>query len=399
MSELAGKTIGQYQIIDLLYDKELSFIYKGFQPNMNRYVAVEVLKSNFSQDPIITQAFTQQSEILAQIQHANILPIYDSGQVEGVIYRVLRYVENGILQDRLFEFRDLHKAARLLGGIAKGLNHIHNQGYVHGNLKPSNLFLGEGGIPLLIDFSAPKVSETAITPYMSPEQVQGGVVDRRTDIYALGVLLYEMLVGETPPAGVVVSPRAKRPDLPESAEKIIFKAMAQNPDVRFQSAGEFHRALTAALQPVVPTQASIPQPTAPQPVQTSTPPPPAPKKTNWAAIVLGILLVIIICGGIGLLFGLLRGEGEETPVEPTAPPAITEVIPTEAPPPTNEPEPTQPPENTPEVENPIEPPTDGPELPSICGSTGFIGGSFIFGSVFMFRKRYSEKPKKNRRYF
>lgn len=393
MSELIGKTIGQYQVIELIYDTDLTFIYKGFQPNMNRYVAVEVLKSNYAADPVMVQAFTQQTELFAQVQHANILPIYDSGQIDGVIFRVLRYVERGLLRDHLFEFRDLHKTAGLLGGITAGLNHIHSLGFVHGNLKPSSIYLDDGGRPLLTDFSAPQISGSVVTPYMSPEQAQGGIVDRRADIYALGVLLYEILVGEAPPAGVVVSPRGKRPDLPESVERVIFKAMAQNPDARFQNAGEFQSALAAALQPVVPAQTSIPPQSSPQPVKTSAPPPPATQKTNWAAIILGILLVVIICAGIGIVFGLFRGDGEETPGAPTAPPAITEVVPTEEPPPTNEPEPTQepestqPPEEPPVVENPIEPPTEGPELPAVCGSTGFVGGFFILGSVLAFRKR------------
>jgi serine/threonine-protein kinase len=390
MTELIGKTVGQYQIIELVLDTSEAQLFKGFQPNMNRYVAVKVLKS---QDPAAVQAFTQQNELLAQIQHPNILPIIDSGQVQGLAYRVLRYVEDGLLQDHLFQYRDPRKAAGLISGIVEGLEKIHAQGLVHGNLEPSNIFLDEGGQPLLTDFGLPKAPGAPVTPYMSPEQTQGAIVDRRTEVYALGVLLYEMLTGEAPPPGVVVSPKAKRPDLPESVERVILKAMAQNPDARFQSAREFQNALNAALQPVVPAQAPAPQQPAPQPAQPAAPPPPAPKKTNWAAIILGIVLVIVICGGLGLLLGWWSSQDGEPPVEPTSPPA--EVIPTDAPPepteppePTQEPEPTEPPEAT-------TPPEGGepPELPEVCNSTGFIGGFFILGSVLMVRKRSRQNEK------
>jgi len=87
----------------------------------------------------------------------------------------------------------------MMAGIVSGLEQIHAQGYVHGNLQSGNIYLGEGGVPLLTDFGLPKAPGAPLTPYMSPEQIQGGIVDRRTDVYALGVLLYELLVGRQPP--------------------------------------------------------------------------------------------------------------------------------------------------------------------------------------------------------
>ena len=236
MSDLIGKTLDQYQITELIQETSSTLVYKGFQPNMNRYVAVNVLKS---QDSAAVQAFRQQNELLAQIQHPNILPIYDSGQAEGQVYRVMRYAEGGDLQDHIMQYYDPGEAAGLLSGVVAGLDEIHAQGWVHGNLEPSNIYLDQAGQPMLTDFGMPKASSAPITPYMSPEQVQGGIVDKRTDVYALGVLLYTLVVGETPPAGTVVSPRAKRPNLPDSVEKVILKAIAQNPDTRFQSAREF----------------------------------------------------------------------------------------------------------------------------------------------------------------
>ena len=224
MADFIGKTLGQYQITELTKDTISSLIYKGFQPSMNRYVTVSVLKS---QDSAAQQAFKQQNELLAQIQHPNILPIYDSGQAEGQIFRVLRYAEGGVLQDHLMQYYESRAAAGLTSGIVAGLEKIHAQGLVHGNLEPGNIYLDEARQPLLTDFGLPRAIGIPLTPYMSPEQVQGGIVDKRTDVYALGVLLYAIVTGQIPPPGVVISPRAIRPDLPESVEKVIFKAMAK----------------------------------------------------------------------------------------------------------------------------------------------------------------------------
>ncbi len=378
MSDLIGKTLGQYQIVELTQDTRSALIYKGFQPSMNRYVAVKVLKS---QDSAAMQTFRQQNELLAQIQHPNILPIYDSGQAEGQIYRVTVFAEGGVLQNRLMQYYDPGEAAGLLSGVVAGLEKIHAQGWVHGNLEPGNIYLDQAGQPLLTDFGLPKASGAPITPFMSPEQVQGGIVDKRTDIYAMGVLLYTMLIGETPPAGVVVSPRAKHPNLPESVEKVIFKAMAQNPEARFQSAREFQYALTAALQPVVPVQS---QSYPPQPA-----PPPARRGTNWAAIILGIMLVVVICGGMVLIFNWWSNRPvDAVPGETVAPPA--EIIPTEIPE-----QPEQPIETPESPEEPIVPPEgDGTiELPAVCSSGGFAGSFFILGSVLMIQKRPNRKRK------
>jgi len=387
MSDLIGKTLNQYQITELIQETSVTWIYKGFQPNMNRYVTVMVLKS---QEPAAVQTFRQQNELLAQIQHPNILPIYDSGQADGQIYRVMAFAEGGVLQDHLMQYYDPGVAAGLLSGVVAGLEQIHAQGWVHGNLEPQNIYLNQSGQPLLTDFGLSKASGAPITPYMSPEQVQGGMVDKRTDVYALGVLLYTMLVGETPPAGVVVSPRAKRPNLPESVEKVILKAMAQNPEARFQSASEFQHALIAALQPVVPVQSQsyTPQPTSP----------PARRGPNWAAIILGVILVVVICGGIFIIFNWWSNRPVEgAPGVPVEPPA--EIVPTMAPEepeqPLEPPEEVQPPDDSTGGEAPSEPGEDGQpvQLPAVCSSGGFAGGFFILGSVLMVRKRSNRKRK------
>lgn len=390
MSDLSGTTIGQYQIIEPIGTDGPVQIYKGFQPATNRYVSVWVLQT---QDPAAAQRFTQQSEIIARFQHPNILPLIDSGKGDGLVYRVSLFPEGGSLQNRLFEYYDPRKAAGLFSGIVDGLAAIHAQGLVHGNLESGNIYLDRGGRPLLTDFGLPKPSGAPLTPYMSPEQTLGGPVDSRTDIYALGVLLYEVLTNELPPAGAVANPRAKRPDLPEALERVVFKAMAQDPNARFQSVTEFRNALNAAVQPAAPPQTGAPAPQA-QPQQAAPPPPPAPagSTTNWTAIILGVLLVLVLCVGAVFLYKAVSGDDGTVPPEAT-PTEGMEAPPTEAPPPTEPP--------APPTEQPAPPTDDGdgtigiPEgenrVPLVCQSGGFIGGFALFGGVLLVAKRKRDR--------
>jgi len=407
MSEFTGKTIGGYQLVEVIDETGTALVYKGYQPTMNRYVAVKVLKPGVAKDPVSVGQFLQQGELVANMQHPNILPVYDTGQEEGVVYRTSPYIESGTLRDRLSEFYDPRQALGLIAGLTEALEYIHRQGYVHGNLKPSNIFLDENRRPLLTDFGQPQHAGSPPTPYMSPEQVQGGVVDHRSDVYSLGVLLYEMLVGQAPPMGAVASPRAHRPDLPDGVERAILKAMAQNPEARFQSASEFRNTLDAALRPIAPSQQSVPQQSVQQqPVQAQQPyPPPAKKGTNWLAIVGGLLLVVILCiCAVVFVPQAMEYFTAATPVPATeAPQEVTIVVPTKEPRPTKEPpeqptqpppeQPTQPPEQPPgEPGEPDAPPGGG--LPDICGSGGFAGGFVLLGSVLATRRRRRSKHAK-----
>jgi serine/threonine protein kinase len=313
------------------------------------------------------------------MQHPNILPVYDTRQQEGITYHVTPFMEAGSLHDQLTRFYDPRQAMSLVEGVVAGLDYLYSQGMVHGNLKPSNIFLGPNNQPLLADFGSVPLPGSPPTAYKSPEQVMGGAVDRRTDVYALGVLFYEMLVGEAPPVGAVVSPRAKRPDLPESVERLILKAMAQNPEARFQTPGELQAALAAAIQPEV-APASAPAPAVSQSVQVEQ-----PKGTNWVAIILGVLLVGALCLGAAIFLpDVLESISGATPAAPIQP------APSEQPP---EKPPEQPPEQPPQEPPAAEqPPAEGGGggLP-FCSSGGFALGILFLGVAINSNRKWKNK--------
>jgi serine/threonine protein kinase len=396
MSELSGRTIDGYQLIEPIDEGGAALVYRGFQPSMNRYVAIKVLKPHAARDAAAVQRFRQSAELIAQMQHPNILPVYDIGQTEGTIYRVSALAEGGTLRGDGAWFQDTAHAVALMKQLTAALEYIHARGYVHGNLKSSNVLLDAQRRPLLCDFGLVQLAGGAPNPYMSPEQVQGGAVDQRSDVYAQGVLIYEMLVGEPPLPGVVASLRGRRPDLPVAIERVVLKAMAQNPDQRFQSAAEFQTALEMAAAPPVqppapvrepaPTPAPAPAPTVSQSVQMEQ-----PKGTNWAAIILGVLLLGLLSLALILILPGLQNEEE---AQPTPPPVeVTVEMPTQPPveQPTAPPEqPTLPPEQPPaEVPEqlPEEPDDSGGGLPGICGSIPLAGGLVALSGVFAARRR------------
>lgn len=382
MSEYLGKTIGEYQLVELAAEDENTMVFKGFQPSTNNYVLVTALRPHVARDAASAQRFLQAAQLATQMHHPNILPVYASGQAEGLTYQVTPFVESGTLRKNRSFFQDTNTMLQLIKQVTAALEYIHTQGYVHGNLKSSNIYLDAQRSPLLSGIGVTAMSGAYPDAYASPEQAQGGIVDKRSDVYALGVLVYELLVGETPPPGMIVSLRAKRPDLTESIERVILKAMAQNPDQRFQSAAEFQTALQNALQSPAQAEAlpATPAPGVSQNVQVSQ-----PKGTNWTAIILGVLLVVVLCGGFSFfVLPRLMGDDGTDVIQPTAELPLPEQ-PTAAPPPeqpTEAPPIEQPPEQLPE--EPSEPPDF--ELPEVCGSIGGAGG-LVLVSVLMAKKR------------
>ena len=186
MQQHIGKRLGSYQIIEQIGQGGMATVFKAYQPSMDRYVAIKILPSHFTEDESFLGRFTQEARTLARLEHPHILPVHDYGEQEGTTYLVMRYVEAGTLKDLIARegAMELKEAARILGQVGGALDYAHSQGVVHRDIKPSNVLIDQQGNTFLTDFGIAKlVAETAQftasgaiigTPaYMSPEQGMG----------------------------------------------------------------------------------------------------------------------------------------------------------------------------------------------------------------------------------
>jgi serine/threonine protein kinase len=255
--------IGRYQIEQELGRGGMAVVFLARDPLMNRRVAVKVLPRQFTYDESFLQRFQREARVIATLEHPAIVPVYDFGEHDGQPYLVMRYMPGGSLSDRLEKGPlPLPEAAAILNHLAPALDEAHARGMVHRDLKPANVLFDHRRRPYLCDFGIVKLSEgsaTALTAtggvvgtpaYMSPEQVRGDVeLDGRTDVYSLGVILYEMLTGDKPyhadtPMGLAMKhvlepvPRIleRRPDLPPDCEAVITRALAKEREGRFPTA-------------------------------------------------------------------------------------------------------------------------------------------------------------------
>ena len=199
----------------------MATVYHGYDPRFEREVAVKVLPSELlHSDPQFKLRFEREAKIIAQLEHPSIVPVYDVGDEGGQPYFVMRYMNGLSLSEKIkSKTMSIEEAARILGQIAPGLDEAHSKGIVHRDLKPSNILFDSKGTPYISDFGIAKLSQASGnvtgsgiigTPaYMAPEQASGETVDGRSDIYAFGIILFEMLTGRQPyeadtPMGVAI---------------------------------------------------------------------------------------------------------------------------------------------------------------------------------------------------
>jgi serine/threonine protein kinase len=293
MDELIGRTFGAYQLVDLLGQGGMAVVYRGFQPSLNRYVAIKVLRGELARDPEFVTRFQREALAAAKLSHPNIVHVYDAGLADGIYYIAMDYVDGGSLRDLLDQGPlPTERAIGIAIQMANALDYAHQQSLIHRDVKPNNVLMTRDGRPLLTDFGIAKLLDsagltrtgTAIgTPeYMAPEQVQAQVTDARTDIYALGIVLYEMLTGQVPFRGQTpmvtlykqvneAAPPLRQLNIgvPEWLETVVGKAMAKRPGDRYQRASDLVQALR---RPPAPSR-----PQTPQPARAQTPPPPEPR--------------------------------------------------------------------------------------------------------------------------
>ena len=283
-----GENVGAYRIVEKLGHGGMATIFKAYHPALDRYVAIKVMHPALTGDPNFSARFQREARIVAKLDHPHIVPVYDFSQHQGHPYLVMRFIEGETLKARLErgspEPRELLRITRAIG---EALTYAHGHGVLHRDIKPSNVLLTPDGGVYLTDFGLARMAaagESTLsrdrmlgTPqYISPEQAKGVKdLDARTDIYSLGVVLYEMLMGRPPfaadtPYAVIHDhiftplplPSQLNADLSEAVERVLLKALAKEPDDRFQSVQELVGALDAALKPVITPEA------APSPAET-----------------------------------------------------------------------------------------------------------------------------------
>ncbi len=262
--------IGRYEIKGELGRGGMATVYRAYDPSFEREVAIKVLPRELMHDPQFRDRFRREIKTIASLEHPAIVPVYDVGEEDGEPYFVMRYMPGGSLTQWIEKGKfSLEDAARIIERLSGALAYAHRNGLVHRDLKPDNILFDNNGDPFISDFGVAKITDSTTnmtgsgiigTPaYMSPEQAQGEPVDNRSDIYGLGVIIFQMLSGHQPyeattPMGVAVKhitdpvPEILKmnPGLPKQTDTIIKTAMAKDPSLRYQTATELANALTAA---------------------------------------------------------------------------------------------------------------------------------------------------------
>ena len=391
---------GQYQIRSVLGRGGMATVYLARQASMDRDVAIKIMAPELADDEQFVARFEHEAQLIARLQHPHILPVIDFGREGKHIYIVMQLVRGGSLDDRLSRGPlPLPLAARMLGQIASALAFAHEQGIVHRDLKPNNVLLDERDNAYLTDFGIAKMlaGTTKLTAtgnvlgtpaYMAPEQWRGDPVDARTDIYALGIMLYEMVLGQLPFQGdtpytlmykhfndAPPPPREKNPAIDPRVEAVILRALAKDPDDRYQSAEAMADDFTNAVRsmgkavPAPDMEATVlgeeaapptamPARTPPRPTPSTeaaatraapeSAPASPPKEGGRSPLVIGGAVIAALAAVVAIaLLALSGGKGEkEVAVVPTATDTATATA-------------TQPPTETP-TSTPTPSPTDTP---------------------------------------
>jgi serine/threonine protein kinase len=247
-----GSTFQGLQVLEFIARGGMGVVYKARQPDLNRIVALKVLSPKLAEDPEFAQRFNGEAKVLALLGHPNIVQVYDFGRASDLYYLVMEYVEGNSLRQILRKGRvGCDEVLRLLSQVCTALEYAHHQGIVHRDIKPENILVDTEGRVKIADFGLAKImprngstaagTQTRVvmgTPqYMAPEQSGDPPgVDHRSDIYALGVILYEMLTG-APPHGHFPPP-SQRAQVDKTMDFIVLKALEQEPDRRYQHASE-----------------------------------------------------------------------------------------------------------------------------------------------------------------
>ena len=360
----------------------MAAVYKAYQPGVERQVALKVLPRQLAKNPEFVARFKREAGVLAQLQHPHVLAVFDYGEADDYTYIVMPLLKSGTLSEQLSgDILSWFKIEQVISQLGSALDYAHSKGIIHRDIKPSNVLIDEQDNCLLTDFGIAKIisgedekltgtGNVMGTPaYMSPEQGRGVELDQRSDIYSLGIILYEMVTGRVPykaetPLAVMVKhlndplppPRQINPNIPESIEFVIIKSLAKQREHRFETAGEMASALKKAIaqEPLTDSQLedmatlqATATPThqgAAQTIQTKQKE--VPQKGGNLLLWGGVAVILLLLLGGGGAFLAMGGLNTANP-EPTSVSQVTDSGPTstpeepiETPLPTDTPEPT-----------------------------------------------------------
>jgi serine/threonine protein kinase/uncharacterized cupredoxin-like copper-binding protein len=315
VSDLIGQTIGNYRVEALIGTGGMAQVYRAVHVNLNRPAAIKVMHANLAADPKFQERFKQEAKAAAQLSHPNIIAIHDFTKQEegGLLYLVMEYIAAGSVRTLLQQSGGatplpLPLGVDLVRQAANGLAFAHSRGMIHRDIKPDNLLLGEGGVQAgvshpytvkIADFGLARLVEGGVATrsgvtmgspaYMSPEQCEGVELDGRSDLYSLGIVLYEVTTGYLPfeiktvtdavykhMSVAPLSPRQVRPDLPIALNEVILRCLAKRPGDRFATATDLSMALQAVLDEIGPSAPNPVRQTVQIP-QGAVTPPPAPR--------------------------------------------------------------------------------------------------------------------------
>jgi eukaryotic-like serine/threonine-protein kinase len=342
-----GSILGErYQLEARIGAGGMAEVYRGLDPVLNRTVAVKVLLPQFARDAGFVARFRREAQAAARLNHPNIVGVFDTGADGDTQFIVMEFIEGRTLAEFLATGRrpNPEQSIELGQKIAGALGVAHTQGIVHRDIKPANVMVTRDGTVKVMDFgiarmqsleTAPQTSSVLGTPtYLSPEQAQGQSVDARSDLYSLGVVLYELLAGRPPFTGdspvaiaykqvneTPVPPSALNGEVSPQLDAVVMKALSKNPANRYQTAAELSADLERVKQgkaveatPLMPSSEATQVISRPQATQV-LPPREEPKGSGrkvWLGVLIGILIVAILAGGGYLLAQVM---GNDTPAQ------------------------------------------------------------------------------------
>jgi serine/threonine-protein kinase len=320
---------GRYRLVRPIARGGMAEVWEAHDEILDRAVAVKVLHRHLATDAVFGERFRREAVAAARLSHPHVVAVFDTGVDEGLAYIVMELVRGATLRQLLADRGALRpaRAVQVAGQVAEALEYAHAQGTIHRDVKPGNVLVTDEGRVKVTDFGIAKAASTSVdveadltqtgaivgtARYLAPEQVDGGPQDRRTDVYSLGVVLYEMLCGRPPYTAdtelavamqhvhaTPVAPRQVRAGIPRALEAVVLKAMAKAPEDRFDSARDMRIALLAIDL--------VDDDAAPMLARDPTPPEGglpsfAQAERSWLIPVVVIVVIALALGTIGVLF-------------------------------------------------------------------------------------------------